>query len=103
LAVLLALAGCGGAGGLSGPVRQRFLNAVYSQAPGVGGYRTGAQLVAMGQAVCTDFESGAGVQQVADRVPLFEGSVALPAPDLGVVMSAAVTHICPQYRSLLGQ
>jgi hypothetical protein len=98
-----AVAGCGAAPGLSGAARQSFLNAVYGQAPGIGSYRTGTQLVAMGQAVCTDFESGAGVQQVADRVPLVEGSAALPAADLGVVMSAAVGSICPQFRRLLGQ
>jgi hypothetical protein len=92
---------CGASGNLSGTVRQDFLNTVYSQAPDINSYRTGAQLVSLGQAVCTDLEAGAGVQQVADRVPLVEGNVTLPTGDLGIVIAAAVGSICPQFHKLL--
>lgn len=98
----VACAGCGGGAGISSGTRQSFLNTIYSQAPDIGTYRTGAQLVSMGQAVCSDLEAGANIQEVADRVPLAEGKVALPSADLGVVMSAAVSTICPQYSDLLG-
>lgn len=103
LLLAAACAGCGGGAGLSSSTRQSFLNTVYSQAPDISSYRTGSQLVSMAQAVCSDLEAGAGIQEVADRVPLSEGSVSLPADDLGVLMSAAVGSICPQFRDLLGQ
>ena len=43
------------------------------------------------------------MQEVGDRVPLIEGNVSLPPGDLGVVISAAVSKLCPKFRSLLGQ
>lgn len=93
----LGLAACGPAAPLSSQARQGFLNAVYSGAPDVQSYRTGAQLVSMGQAVCLDLEAGANILQVADRVQVREGSSVLPTGDLGVVISAAVHSICPQF------
>lgn len=96
--MVLVAASCGASAPLSSEARQSFLNSVYSQVPGIGSYRTGAQLVTMGQAVCSDLEAGAGVQQVADRVKLIEGTVTLPTGDLGAVISAAVGSICPQFR-----
>jgi hypothetical protein len=100
MAVLLA--GCGGRVATSGPDQKAFLDSVYSQAPGIGSYRTGPQLVSLGQAICGDLESGASVEELGDRLPLVEGNVTLPPGDLGVVISAAVSVMCPKYDKLLG-
>jgi hypothetical protein len=81
---------------------QAFLNEVHGQAPDISSYRTGSQLLSLGQAICTDFESGASAQEVADRIPLYEGSPALPPSDLGAVMTAAADQLCPRYRGVLG-
>jgi hypothetical protein len=97
------LAGCGGHPAASPRATQAFLNSVYSNAPDISSYRSSRQLVSLGQVVCGDLESGASVQEVGDRVPLIEGSVSLPPGDLGVVISAAVSKLCPKFRSLLGQ
>ncbi len=104
-AVLLAGLGLSACGGTAAPGHQQsqaFLNVVYSQAPDISTYRTGTQLISLGVAVCDDLRAGASVQQLADRLSLMEGSVALPPGDLGVVMSSAVATFCPQYRKLLG-
>jgi hypothetical protein len=97
-----ALSACGGTSAPAHQQSQAFLNAVYSQAPDISTYRTGAQLISLGVAVCDDLRAGASVQQLADRLSLMEGSVALPPGDLGVVMSSAVATFCPQYHKLLG-
>ena len=97
------VAGCGGHSTASPKNTQAFLNSVYSNAPDISSYRSSAQLISLGQVVCGDLESGASVQEVGDRVPLIEGNVLLPPGDLGVVISAAVTELCPKFRSLLGQ
>jgi len=103
-AAAISLAGCGGSQAPANPkADQAFLNSVYSQAPDISSYRTSPQLVSLGQVVCVDLESGASVQQVGDRVPLVEGNLSLPPGDLGVVISAAVTELCPKFRNLLGQ
>ncbi len=99
-----SLSGCGGGHSTASPkADQSFLNSVYSGAPDISSYRTSKQLVNLGQVVCDDLESGATVQEVGDRVPLIEGNVLLPASDLGAVISAAVSELCPQFRSLLDQ
>jgi Protein of unknown function (DUF732) len=98
-----SLAGCGGHATANPKANQAFLNSVYSNAPDISSYRTGKQLVSLGQVVCNDLESGASVQEVGDRIPLIEGNVLLPPSDLGVVISAAVSQLCPQFRSLLDQ
>jgi Protein of unknown function (DUF732) len=98
-----SLAACGAHATASPRAAQAFLNSVYSNAPDISSYRTGKQLVSLGQVVCNDLESGASVQEVGDRVPLIEGNVLLPPSDLGVVISAAVSQLCPQYRTLLGE
>ncbi len=100
LAGLLA-AGCGSHAASNGPADRAFLNSVYSQAPDISTYRSADQLLSLAEAVCSDFASGASVQQVADRVPLVEGNVALSPADLGVVMSAAVAELCPKYSKVL--
>jgi hypothetical protein len=97
------LTGCGGSSTVNPRADQAFLNSVYSNAPDISSYRTSKQLVSLGQVVCGDLEAGASVQEVGDRVPLIEGNVLLPPGDLGVVISAAVSELCPQFRSLLGQ
>jgi len=96
------LGSCGGHGGPSRAGEQKFLNSVYSQAPDISGYRDSSQLVALGQAICQDLESGASVLEVGDRLPLIEGSVALPPADLGAVISASVAVFCPKFHNLLG-
>jgi Protein of unknown function (DUF732) len=104
--ILLAfvLAGCGAGRTAASPkADQAFLNSVYSEAPDIGSYRSGSQLVSLGQVVCGDLESGASVQEVGDRVPLVEGNVSLPPGDLGVVIAAAVNELCPRFHKLLGQ
>lgn len=98
------LAGCGGSRSpISPKADQAFLNSVYSQAPDIGSYRSGPQLVSLGQVVCGDLGSGASVEEVGDRVPIDEGNVALPPGDLGVVISAAVDQLCPRFHKLLGE
>jgi hypothetical protein len=106
LAVTAVIALFGSCSGGSGPAisraeDQKFLNSVYGQAPDISGYRTSTQLVSLGHAICQDLESGASVQTVGDRVPLIEGSVALPPADLGAVISAAVAVFCPKFHKLL--
>jgi hypothetical protein len=100
----LLAAGCGGgAPVLSAAAKQRFLDSVYGQAPDISSYRTGAQLISMGQAVCADLSSGASVQVVADRIPLVEGGNPLPPTYLGVVIYSAVRVFCPKFDNLLNQ
>lgn len=101
-ALSIALVACGSHSLASPKADQNFLNSVYSQAPDVGSYRTASQLVSLGQTVCADLRAGASVQQLGDRLPLGEGSVALPPADLGVVISSAVTIFCPNFAKLLG-
>ena len=96
------LAGCGRHVATNDQSQKAFLDSVYSQAPGIGSYRTGLQLVSLWQAICGDLESGASVQELGDRLPLVEGNVTLPPGDLGVVISAAVDVMCPKFRKLLG-
>lgn len=97
------LAACGSHATANPKADQAFLNSVYSNAPDISSYRTGQQLVSLGQVVCNDLESGASVQEVGDRIPLIEGNVLLPPSDLGVVISAAVSELCPRFRTLLDQ
>jgi Protein of unknown function (DUF732) len=98
------LTGCGSSRATTSPkADQAFLNSVYSQAPDIGSYRSSSQLLSLGQVVCSDLESGASVQEVGDRVPIDEGTVSLPPGDLGIVISAAVDQLCPQFHKLLGE
>jgi hypothetical protein len=101
--VPVGLAGCGGHAVADPALQQRFLNSVYSQAPDISGYRTGRQLLALGQVVCADLRAGASPQLLGDRVPLVEGSSQLPPADLGVVISSAVAQLCPRYHKVLGR
>ena len=90
-AVVLAggglLDGCGRHAVISDQSEKAFLDSVYSQAPGIGGYRTGPQLISLGQAICGDLASGASVEELGD---------------LGVVIAAAVGVMCPKFKKLLG-
>ncbi len=96
------LDGCGRHAVISDQSEKAFLDSVYSQAPGIGGYRTGPQLISLGQAICGDLASGASVEELGDRLPLVEGNVTLPPGDLGVVIAAAVGVMCPKFKKLLG-
>lgn len=104
LAVLgLTLAGCGG--GTSPATRradQAFLAQVHQNVPDIGTYRSDSQLLHLGHAVCDDLSSGASLLQVADRIGTVQISDPLPSEDLGSVMSAAGTVLCPRYASLFG-
>lgn len=101
--VLCALvSACGAVSSASTRLDEEFLNAVHSQAPDIASYRNDSQLVSMGQAICADLGSGASVQEVGDRIPLVEGSVSLPSDDLGKVITAAVSELCPKYLGRLG-
>lgn len=99
---MASLSGCGGGAPLNPAMAKNFLASVYTQAPDIGSYRTSTQLLSLGQTVCGDLRAGASVQQLADRLPLTEGSVALPPSDLGLVISAAVQDLCPQYKAKAG-
>jgi hypothetical protein len=96
------LDGCGRHVVTSDQYDKAFLDSVYSQAPGIGGYRTGPQLISLGLAICGDLESGASVEELGDRLPLVEGDVTLPPGDLGVVIASAVGVMCPRFKKLLG-
>ncbi|MGC8628439.1 MAG: DUF732 domain-containing protein [Acidimicrobiales bacterium] len=102
IALALLVTACGSSSTLTAEKEQAFLDEVHGAAPDIAGYRSNSQLVSLGEAVCTDFQSGATVQQVADRVPLYEGQPALPSDDLGAVMAAAVDQLCPKYHGVLG-
>lgn len=101
LAVLVTA--CGAPGPLASARDQAFLNEVHGAAPDIASYRSNSQLVGLGEAVCTDFQSGATAQEVGDRIPLYEGRPSLPPGDLGAVMTAAVDRLCPKYHGVLGQ
>jgi hypothetical protein len=98
----MTVGGCGSTKPLDPAMAKKFLSSVYTQAPDIGSYRTSTQLLSLGQAVCDDLRAGASVQQLGDRLPLTEGSVALPPADLGLVISAAVQDICPEYQAKVG-
>lgn len=102
LAFAAGFSACGAVALPSGPTAQSFLSYLYTQAPDIGSYRSSTQLLSLGQAVCDDLRSGASVQQLGDRLPLTEGSVALPPADLGLVISSAVVNLCPQFHKELG-
>jgi hypothetical protein len=97
------ISACGAASQSNPRLDSAFLDAVHNQAPDIGGYRSNAQLLSMGQAICADLGSGASVQEVGDRVPLVEGNVALSPEDLGEVITAAINELCPKYRHLLSE
>jgi hypothetical protein len=102
----LAAAGMGGCalrGGaaVSSGAEQQFVTQVHSQAPDIASYRTDIQLLRLGQTVCSDLEANASVAEVADRIPLVEGSNPLPPAELGAVIAAAVSSLCPQFHGKL--
>jgi hypothetical protein len=100
---MLALAGCGGgSSAATGAANQSFLSEVHVAAPDIGSHRSDVQLERLGRAACDGFHSGASYEELADRLPLLEGSEPLPSADLGAVIDAAVDAYCPQYHSLIG-
>jgi hypothetical protein len=103
IVVAALAAGCGGRTVVGPNAQKAFLDSVYTQAPGISTYRSGAQLVSLGQAICGDLGSGASVEELGDRLPLVEGDVTLPPADLGVVISAAIGAMCPRFQKLLDQ
>lgn len=101
-----SLAGCGlhtaGASSRSPQAAQAFLSQVHGKAPDIGSYRSDAKLVSLGRAVCDDLSSGVSLQRVADRLETVNAAHPLPSEDLGAVMAAAGTTLCPKYQSLFG-
>ena len=97
LAALVAACGGGNSAAASAD-NQTFLSQVHVAAPDINTYRTDVQLTRIGHAVCDGFRSGASYQELADRLPLLEGSNPLPSADLGALIDAAVDAYCPQYR-----
>jgi hypothetical protein len=104
--ILVTLAGCGGGTSAAGQAAdQAFVNAVHSQASDISRYRNDTQLIRLGRAVCDGFASGVSYQQLADRMVVTESSgslPAVPAEDLGTVITAAVQIFCPKYQNLVG-
>jgi hypothetical protein len=99
---VLALAGCGSRNSPAADAANRvFLSQVYVAAPDVGNYRSDVQLERLGHAACDGFHSGASYEELADRLPLLEGSNPLPSADLGAVIDAAVQAYCVQYRGMI--
>jgi hypothetical protein len=96
----VSVAGCGsGNSAAANAANQTFLSQVHVTAPDINTYRTDVQLTRIGHAACDGFRSGASYQELADRLPLLEGSDPLPSADLGAVIDAAVNAYCGQYRS----
>jgi hypothetical protein len=81
--------------------RQSFLEAVHTSAPDIGQYRSDSGLVGLGTAACDGFRANAGIQQIADLIERTSGRNALPASDLGAVISGAGRYLCPTYRGAL--
>ncbi len=99
---VVALAGCGGRiSPAADAANQAFLSQVHVAGPDISNYRSDVQLERLGHAACDGFHSGASYEELADRLPLLEGSDPLPAADLGAVIDAAVNAYCPQYRSMI--
>jgi hypothetical protein len=99
---VLTLAGCGGRSSPSADAaNQVFLSQVHVTAPDINSYRNDVQLERLGHAACDGFHSGASYEELADRLPLLEGSNPLPSADLGAVINGAVDAYCPQYHSMI--
>jgi len=98
LGLAALLAGCG-AGTRPSAADQSFLAQVSAAAPDISGYKSATDLVRLGVAVCDDFRSGATYQQIADRLGEMEGPHPMPSEDLGAIIDAAVSALCPQFGS----
>jgi hypothetical protein len=81
-------------------LERQYVAHVHESASDIGQYQTGSQLVKLGYAVCDGFRANATNQQVADVLEN-SGARNLPPADLGAVMSAAVSDLCPTYRGRL--
>ncbi len=101
-AVALGVAGCGSTTSAATTAEDAsFLASVHDNAPDIGEYRSDVALIRLGHAACDGFRGGVSYQVLADRLTLNEGSDAVPASDLGAVITAAVSAYCPQYSSLV--
>jgi Protein of unknown function (DUF732) len=99
---VLALAACGGGNSAAAAAaNQLFVSEVHVAAPDVSSYRSDVQLERLGHAACDGFRSGASYEELADRLPLLEGSDPLPSGDLGAVIDGAVDAYCPEYRAMI--
>jgi hypothetical protein len=93
-----AAAGCSSAAQNSA-ADQAFLGDVHDSASDIGTYRSDAQLLLLGQAVCDKLDAGASYEAVADQLGIAPGADQLPTSDLGTVITAAAEDLCPQYKS----
>lgn len=94
----LLLAGCGGRQGPSPAARAAFLTEVHSAVPQVGTYRSDVALVRLGEAACAELSAGASFSSVVEQLR----SSRLPTSDLGALIAAAATDLCPAYRGRAG-
>ena len=95
----LGACGSGASSAATSQDQSAYLAAVAVAAPDISTYRNATQLIRMGNAACDGFASGAGYEEVADRLALEQGSDPLPTADLGAVISTAATTLCSKYRS----
>lgn len=100
MAAVLAGA-CGSGAARTTPADQAYLAEVHDAAPNINSTRSDPQLMRLGHVVCDDFRARASYEAVADRLSTEAGSDALPAADLGAVITAAADNYCPQYRDLV--
>jgi hypothetical protein len=99
---MVALAGCGAQKSPAAvAANQAFLSQVHVAAPDINNFRSDVKLERLGHAACDGFHAGASYQELADRLPLLEGSDPLPSADLGAVIDAAVDAYCMEYRSMI--
>lgn len=96
VAILAGAAGCSAGSGPSA-ADQTYLAQVHGAAADIGQYRSDAQLVRLGHAVCDDLAAGASYQEVADRLSIDAGADTLPSADLGAVITAAARTYCPRF------
>jgi hypothetical protein len=102
LCSLAVLAGCGATrpSAARRALEQQYVQHVHEAATDVGRYQSGSQLVKLGYATCDGFRANASTQQIADRLES-SGARNLPPADLGAVISAAVTDLCPVFHGRL--
>jgi hypothetical protein len=102
LCSVAVLAGCGAThpSAARRATEQQYVQHVHEAASDIGRYQTGSQLVKLGYAACDGFRANANTQQIADVLEN-SGARNLPPEDLGAVISAAVTDLCPAYHGRL--
>jgi hypothetical protein len=97
----LAIVGCGTRQSAAQRAsEQTYAAYVHQAAPDITSYKTDAQLVNLGRAVCDGFRARGNTQQVADLLERLGGRK-LPPSDIGALISGAVKELCPAYSGRL--